>query len=87
MTDRPREDNKQKIAVFVVSTSDSGFSSHSSTTGLHAGPPAAEGNEHHVVQMTSGFPQKAAVRKETRKRKSKVSALLILQYMLNWNRK
>lgn len=48
MTDRPREDNKQKSAVFVVSTSNSGVSSHSSTSGLHAGPSSSEENEHHI---------------------------------------
>lgn len=76
MTDCPREDNKQKSTVFVVSTSNSGVSSHSSTSGLHAGPSASEGNEHHLSPDDIRFSPKAGVRKETRNRKSKVSALL-----------
>lgn len=76
MTDRPREDNKQKSTVFVVSTSNSGVSSHSSTSGLPAGPSASEGNEHHVSPDDIRLSPKAGVRKETRKRKSKVCALL-----------
>jgi hypothetical protein len=76
VTDCPREDNKQKSTVFVVSTSNSGISSHSSTSGLRAGPSASEGNERHVGPDDIRLSPKAGVRKESRKRKSKVSALL-----------
>ena len=76
MTDRPREGNKQRSAVFVVSTSNSGVSSHSSTSGSHAGHSASEGNEHHQSPDDIRLSPKAEVRKETRKRKSKVCALL-----------
>jgi hypothetical protein len=76
VTDRPREDNKQKSAVLVVSTSNAGVSSHSSTYVLHAGSSASEGNEHHLSPDDIRLSPKAGVRKETRKRKSKVNALL-----------
>jgi len=74
VTDCPREDNKQKSTVFVVSTSNSGVSSHSSTSGLHAGPSASEGNERHLGPDNIRRSPKAGVRKESRKRKK-----LILQ--------
>lgn len=76
MTDRPREDNKQRSTVFVVSNSNSGVSSHSSTCGLHAGPSASEGIEHHLSLDDIRLSPKAGVLKETRKRKSRVNALL-----------
>ena len=76
MTDRPCEDNEQKITVLEVSDSNLGVSNHYSTTSLNAGSSTSEGNDHHVIPVNSRPFPKAGVRKDTHERKSRVSAII-----------
>ena len=76
VTDRPCEGNEQKITVLEVLASNSGVSSHSSTSSLNAGPSTSEGNDHHVSPVDIRDFPKAGARKETRKRKSSLSAII-----------
>jgi len=41
LSDRPRQDNKEKSAINEVSTSNSGVKSHSSASDLNAEPPTS----------------------------------------------
>ena len=72
VTDCSCEAKEQKITVLEVLTSNSGVSSHSSTSSLSAGPSTAEGNDHHVSPVDFRPFPKAGARKETRNRKSSV---------------
>jgi hypothetical protein len=76
VTDHPCEDNEQKITVLEVSDSNSGVSNHASTSNLNEGSSTSEGNDHHVSPVDIRPLPKAGARKETRKRKSRVSAIL-----------
>jgi hypothetical protein len=49
---------------------------HSSTSGFNAGPSTSKGNEHHLNPVDNRSFPKRGVNKETRKRKSSVSAIL-----------
>ena len=56
----------------VASTGQSGVTRHSSKSSLNAGPSTSQ--NHHVSLVDIGPFPKEGVRKETRKRKSRVSA-------------
>jgi hypothetical protein len=54
----------------------SGVSSHSSPSGLNAGPSASQGNQHHPSLVDIRPFPKEGFGKETRKRKSRMNAAL-----------
>jgi hypothetical protein len=76
VSDRPCQGNKHKSTVLEVETSNSGGNSRSSTSGFNAGTSTSEGNEHHPSPVDNRSFPKGGVNKETRKRKSSVSAIL-----------
>jgi len=64
VSDSPLQDSKQKSAVLEVSSSNWGVNTHSSTSGLNAGPSTSARNDHHLSPVDiRPFPQ-AGIRKK-----------------------
>ena len=75
-SERPRQDSNEKSTIHEISTSNSGVKSHSSASNLNAEPSTSEGNGHYKIPVDfRNFP-KAGGRKQSRKRKSRVSVIL-----------
>jgi hypothetical protein len=76
LSDRPRQDSEGKSTIHEVSTSDSAVKGHSSASDLKSETSTSEGKEHYRIPVDIRTFPKAGVCKRSRKRKSRVSAIL-----------
>jgi hypothetical protein len=78
VTDRPLQDNQNHTTTseYHISNSYSDINNQPSTSGLETGPSTSQRNRHHASPVEIRPFPKAEARKETRKRKPRVNAVL-----------
>lgn len=65
---------KSSPVLLLLDNHQSGVTTHSSTSGLNAEPSTSQGNQHYLSLVDIRYFPEEGVRKETRKRESRMSA-------------